>query len=256
MAISSEQYKMAMQGFLKRHASHFRKTCEATAGIAITSLDSYIQSDDPFFKYEDLRLWARNHISIFRRPGILKSPESLGRKLNAVFVSRDSAFWNILNGEWPLNNKGIRLLDDLIIEHIQDITGIEVLLPISRMVDQYSKHLLAEVKRSAGHQYHQTRNYWDTGQEDGYRALHVVFKFGRYWSEVQMKTYLSKSWEHYTHDLFYKDPRLGGTQSNMQERLKDLSLLLQICDRTADHLMGDFSVERTNVAVVLTPSGK
>jgi ppGpp synthetase/RelA/SpoT-type nucleotidyltranferase len=109
------------------------------------------------------------------------------------------------------------------------------------MIAAYRAGLVEEVRLRTAFQYPREKDYLSVPQADGYRALHVTFKIDGYWTEVQLKTHLSKSWEVYSHDLFYRSLPGDPKNDRLKERARTLAELYVSCERLGDEIIEDLS---------------
>ncbi|KFB76844.1 hypothetical protein [Candidatus Accumulibacter cognatus] len=220
------------QGFIERQRGAYEQVNGSLIDIAESAKRDFVQQLEKKYSNPPLGIWLDNSITIQGRPGGIKSSTSLARKLEEKFSDANEVFWNYVRSD------DISQADSIVTQTVRDIVGLEVRLPCGRFVEDFAK-LISEAARTRTSLAPETPDA--TGaKSSGYRGQNIKIRVGVLSGEIQVKTHLTKAWDYYSHDLFYKKEIIDEiTHQRLGGRLSTLSTLLSVCEELSDEVIAE-----------------
>ncbi|HNI69356.1 MAG TPA: hypothetical protein PKV55_15015 [Nitrospira sp.] len=221
------------QGFIERHEEEYLKVNSSLVKIAENAKRNFINEFDNKYRNNPLRSWLDNTITLQTRPGGIKSYTSLDRKLRVKFSDASEPFWQYVRGGETSQ------ADAIVMQQIRDIAGLEVRLPCGRFLEDFIP-LISEAARKSTSQSPETSDTEKLAKSCGYRGKNIKVRVGALCGEIQVKTHLTKSWDYYSHDLFYNSHESDELiPTRLKSRLNTLSSLLAVCEDLSDDVIAE-----------------
>ena len=127
---------------------------------------------------------------------------------------------------------------------VRDLSGMEVTLPYTVLVRQFSRWLESHFKDASQFSLVDVDDYITNVQRSGYRAIHLNLTCERLPYEVQIKSYLQSAWGGFTHDLVYKPQDTLVPSDSLQRNFRNLADLLSVADSIAQEIFDSYIEDR------------
>jgi ppGpp synthetase/RelA/SpoT-type nucleotidyltranferase len=125
---------------------------------------------------------------------------------------------------------------DLITEHVHDVIGVRIIVPLDRHVRQLKQRWTGSLDGMPFVEeldIHKSQYDLTEARRPGYRSLHGVLNIEKNWPspvntvEIQIRTVLQHAWAQLSHDLLYKGEALDWS---VERRLHALAGMLELAD--------------------------